>query len=293
MEDLDVGGYVNTANLRTIGMLAANQTIVASNLQGLQCEKDPALREELSLIHIEVVEAAAWADAAKKKREQAQQTERVASEELDALFEESQSNTGALGASISGQDDSNMSNPVAKMKQAMEAQETKARASAKKAAKGVPKNKMLDLILGGSVSEADAVGAAPTAILLTTDALLAHWNADLVAEMAMRQKTGQLELEGAMNQWEATRESLAKEVAQAKADRKEAARARLQLEETLSRKEADHKKLVDSLEAKLHRVRGSEASSKNLLEAAEAQSHQDQEKITTLSRSWTICFSKR
>ena len=86
--------------------------------------------------------------------------------------------------------------------------------------------------------------------------------------MAMRLETGQLELEGAMNQ----REALAKEVSQAKVDREEATRARFQLEETLSWKEANHKKLVDSLEAELLRVRGTETSSKILLEAAEAQS---------------------
>ena len=81
----------------------------------------------------------------------------------------------------------------------------------------------------------------------------------------MKLETGQLELEAAVNSWEAAKEDLAKEVAQAKVDREEAARARLQLEETLSRKEADHKKLVDSLEVELLHVRGLEALTKALL----------------------------
>ena len=48
---------------------------------------------------------------------------------------------------------------------------------------------------------------------LFQDALQAHWNADLVAEMAMKLEMAKMELEGVVNQWEAAKEALAKEAA--------------------------------------------------------------------------------
>ena len=68
---------------------------------------------------------------------------------------------------------------------------------------------------------------------------MAHRNADLVAEMAVKLETAQMELEGVVNQREAAWEALAKEVAQVQADRGEATRVRFQVEETLSKNEAD------------------------------------------------------
>ncbi|XP_062097952.1 uncharacterized protein LOC133803834 [Humulus lupulus] len=117
------------------------------------------------------------------------------------------------------------------------------------------------------------------------DALLAHRNATLMAEMAMKLEMAQMELEGDVNQREAAKEALAREAARIKANREEASRIQAQHEEALSRKDADHKKLVDNLEAELLCVRSSEALIKALLEATKAQIRQEREKVANLE-SW-------
>ncbi|XP_062099367.1 uncharacterized protein LOC133805250 [Humulus lupulus] len=136
VDELDVEGFVTTENLRLVKMITSNQSIDAPSFWGLQCERDHALREELALIHIEAVEAAAKADAEKMKKEQAHKAERVEFDELDALLEGRQPNIGAPEACISGQGHPDMSNPVAKMKKMIEDRATAAKASAKRLAKG-------------------------------------------------------------------------------------------------------------------------------------------------------------
>ncbi|XP_062078130.1 uncharacterized protein LOC133782773 [Humulus lupulus] len=95
--------------------------------------------------------------------------------------------------------------------------------------------------------------------------LLSHRSADLVAELAMKMETIQLELEAAVNQREANKEALAKETAQAQVDHAEFDRVKAGLEEALSRKETEANERVA------------------LLEAAAAQSARDREEIQNLT----------
>ncbi|XP_062075043.1 protein bfr2-like [Humulus lupulus] len=115
------------------------------------------------------------------------------------------------------EEDSNISNPVDKMKKALEIGAAKVKAVAKKAVRGVPKPKLV--LESHSVGEVLAVvpirtvdsAAAPAPHAHPQDALLAHRNADLAAKISMKMEMIQLELEVAVNQWEATKEFLAKE----------------------------------------------------------------------------------
>ncbi|XP_062080434.1 uncharacterized protein LOC133785196 [Humulus lupulus] len=321
-EDLDVGGYVNTDNLRLVGMLTTTQTIIILNLLGIACEKNVVIWEQLALDHIAEVEKAWRADAAQRKKDQGR-TKAATSEEL---FEDALPNTGAPGTSVSGRGDSGMSTPASEMRRLLK--DRAARKAARKASEatgpepspnkevpgtellpgggalaaipiqavepavvsGPAQNPVIDLEAGAPASQSSGkrgleagakeadTGKRPRtrracsaeeshgeSRLATKEVdLMSHRSADLVDELAVKMETAKLELEVAVNQREAAKGALGQEMARAQAEREEFDRAKVGLEEALSRKtkEADERA--------------------TLLEAVAAQSVLDKEEIQTL-----------
>ncbi|XP_062075908.1 disease resistance protein At4g27190-like [Humulus lupulus] len=112
-------------------------------------------------------------------------------------------------SSWTGGGDSDMSTPMDEMIQLLEAWAARAaKVAAKKAAKKNPEAPGPDPSFN---KETQRRNLNPT-----RDALLSHRNAELVAEAAMKMEMLQLELEAVVNQREAAKEALAREMAQAR-----------------------------------------------------------------------------